>query len=136
MPNVILAFDGSEQSLKAIDCLSWMDRQALDVIVACAVDGPAINEQGDAVDADPEAFGRAETGLAASLQRLRERGIEARSRIIVGDPATAIVALAVEVNADLIVTGSRGLGFAKRMVLGSTSTAIFQRAPCTVMIAR
>lgn len=136
MPNVVLAFDGSPQAQQAVERLQWLDARGLKVTVVCAVDGPAINDRGDAVDADPEQLQRAERDLAACCQRLQALGIGAETRIGVGEPATVIVDLAAALQADLIVTGSRGLSFAKRVLLGSTSAAIAARASCAVMIVR
>jgi nucleotide-binding universal stress UspA family protein len=53
-----------------------------------------------------------------------------------GDPATAICRRAQELDADLIVVGSRGLGTLSRLLLGSVSSAVAQRAPCSVLVVR
>jgi nucleotide-binding universal stress UspA family protein len=37
---------------------------------------------------------------------------------------------------DLLVVGSRGLSTAKRILLGSVSTALVNRAPCPVLVVR
>jgi nucleotide-binding universal stress UspA family protein len=37
---------------------------------------------------------------------------------------------------DLLVVGSRGLSAAKRLLLGSVSTALVNRAPCPVLVVR
>lgn len=41
-----------------------------------------------------------------------------------------------EEPADLLVVGSRGLSAAKRILLGSVSTALVNRAPCPVLVVR
>jgi nucleotide-binding universal stress UspA family protein len=51
-------------------------------------------------------------------------------------PATAILELAREVGADLIVVGSHGLTGIERMLLGSTSERVVREAKCTVEVAR
>ncbi len=38
--------------------------------------------------------------------------------------------------ADLLVVGSRGLSTARRILLGSVSTALINRAPCPVLVVR
>jgi nucleotide-binding universal stress UspA family protein len=54
---------------------------------------------------------------------------------VVGGPAgKAILTVADDIEADLIVTGSRGRGRVARAVLGSVSSEIVQRAPCDVLV--
>jgi nucleotide-binding universal stress UspA family protein len=51
-------------------------------------------------------------------------------------PATAILALAQEVAADLIIVGNHGLTGVERLLLGSTSERIVREAKCSVEVAR
>ncbi len=51
-------------------------------------------------------------------------------------PAQAVVELAAEINADLIVMGSRGNGPVKRILLGSVSEGVVHRAHVPVLILR
>lgn len=53
---------------------------------------------------------------------------------VAGDAATVILDLADEVDADLIVVGSRRLGAVGRLVRGSVSTRIAQHAACDVLV--
>jgi nucleotide-binding universal stress UspA family protein len=48
----------------------------------------------------------------------------------------AIVDDATTWGADLIVVGSHGYGFVKRMLIGSVSDAIVKYAPCSVLVVR
>lgn len=51
----------------------------------------------------------------------------------IGNAAQEVLSLATEVNADLIVTGRRGLGGLASVVLGSTSHAILNGADCACL---
>lgn len=51
-------------------------------------------------------------------------------------PAPAILKVAEEVGADLIVVGSKGLTGVERWMVGSTSEQIVREAGCTVEVAR
>lgn len=48
----------------------------------------------------------------------------------------AIVDDAQSWGADLIVLGSHGYGFVKRMLIGSVSDAVVKYAPCSVLVVR
>jgi nucleotide-binding universal stress UspA family protein len=49
-------------------------------------------------------------------------------------PAPTLIAVADEVHADLIVTGSRGLGGFGELLLGSVSHQLVQHAPVPVVV--
>jgi len=53
-------------------------------------------------------------------------------RMITGDPASEIVALAKDEKADLIVMGTHGRTGLGRLLMGSTAEAVVRRAPCPV----
>jgi nucleotide-binding universal stress UspA family protein len=136
MLKVVLAYDGSVQAQKAVDCLSWWPNGSLNVIAITALLGPALDENGDAVDVDPYEFSRAEIRFEELEAALEKKGIPLQYRIVAGDPRDVIVDIAQKEGADLIVTGSRGLNLARRMLLGSVSSDILQQAPCPVLLVR
>ena len=79
-------------------------------------------------------------GSHAAKQMLEEvaRGIddvEVRISTAVGDPADVIVRLADEVDADLIVVGSKGMRGSRR-ILGSVPNRVAHKAGCHVLIAK
>ena len=49
-------------------------------------------------------------------------------------PGPALVEFGEQVNADMIIMGTRGLGALKRMMLGSVSTFVLQNAQCPVSV--
>ncbi|MCW2957732.1 MAG: UspA domain protein [Solirubrobacterales bacterium] len=53
-----------------------------------------------------------------------------------GDPADAILDVAEEQGADLIVVGNKGMTGAKRFLLGSVPNKVSHHAPCSVLIVR
>jgi nucleotide-binding universal stress UspA family protein len=52
------------------------------------------------------------------------------------DPADALVGVAEEVNADLVVVGNKGMKGAKRFLLGSVPSKVAHNAPCAVLIVK
>ena len=67
---------------------------------------------------------------------LRARGLEVEPVLLHGDAAEAIVARVAGHRPDLVVTGTRGLGGLRRIVLGSVSGALVDRSPVPVLVAR
>ena len=75
--------------------------------------------------------------LDGEAERLRKEGVEEVDTFArEGDPADAILDVAEEKNADLIVVGNKGMTGARRFLLGSVPTKVSHHAPCNVMIVR
>lgn len=53
-----------------------------------------------------------------------------------GDPADAILDVAEEREADLVIVGNKGMTGAKRFLLGSVPNKVSHHAPCSVLIIR
>lgn len=53
-----------------------------------------------------------------------------------GDAADAIIDVAEEQSADLIVVGNKGMTGARRFLLGSVPNKVSHHAPCSVLIVR
>jgi nucleotide-binding universal stress UspA family protein len=56
--------------------------------------------------------------------------------LLLGRPDGAIVWLAEEIRAGLVVLGSRGLGGMRRTLIGSVSDSVVRHAHCSVMVIR
>jgi nucleotide-binding universal stress UspA family protein len=82
--------------------------------------------------------GQAQKVLDEQVRKVREAGgsvTEAHLRI--GERRDqAIIHLAEELGAGLIVMGSRGLGGVRRALMGSVSDSVVRHAHCPVMIVR
>ena len=63
-------------------------------------------------------------------------GVEADCYARRGDPAEAILDVAAEQRAGLIVVGSKGMHGTRRFLLGSVPDKISHHAPCSVLIVR
>ena len=66
----------------------------------------------------------------------REGVEEVQTHAREGDPADAILDVAEEVKADLIVVGNKGMTGARRFLLGSVPNKVSHHAPCSVIIVR
>jgi nucleotide-binding universal stress UspA family protein len=67
---------------------------------------------------------------------LDEASVPTRRVDLEGYPSDTLVSYAREVDAAMLVVGSRGRGDLASLVLGSTSHRVAHDAPCDVLIAR
>jgi nucleotide-binding universal stress UspA family protein len=74
--------------------------------------------------------------LEAAAEVAREAGVAVEVYPRQGDPADAILDVAEEQKADLIIVGNKGMTGAKRFLLGSVPNKVSHHAPCSVLIIR
>jgi len=75
--------------------------------------------------------------LSTAERIAREHGVTKVSRRTEdGNPASRILELAEELNADMIVTGARGLSDLKALMVGSVSHRLTNTAPMTCVTVR
>ncbi|HEY0885092.1 MAG TPA: universal stress protein [Ramlibacter sp.] len=72
--------------------------------------------------------------LAAELQR--RNGIEVSERLSCGNPVQEVSRLAEELDADLLVAGTRGAGFFRGVIVGSTAERVAKRSSRPVLMVR
>ena len=101
------------------------------------------------VEEPPMAYGGGEMYIAldegetkGELRRLlgnvvpTDHNVPFEHRLLVGDPATAIVEDAEKENADLIVMGTHGRAGLSRLLMGSVAEAVVRRARCPVLTVK
>jgi nucleotide-binding universal stress UspA family protein len=66
----------------------------------------------------------------------REAQVEFNTHAREGDPTDAILDVAEEQNADLVIVGNKGMTGAKRFMLGSVPDRVSHHSPCSVLIVR
>jgi nucleotide-binding universal stress UspA family protein len=77
-----------------------------------------------------------ELALSDAAEIAREAGVEVNTHAREGDPADAILDVAEEIKAELVIIGNKGMTGAKRFLLGSVPDKISHHAPCSVLIVR
>lgn len=75
-----------------------------------------------------------EARLAETQRMAAEAGVEMEWHVAHCGAAEAILAVAEEVDADLVVVGARGMGPVGRFLRGSVSTKVAHHAPCDVLV--
>jgi nucleotide-binding universal stress UspA family protein len=140
---IVVGTDGSETAALAVKLAADLAKQhnaVLHLVNAYKVPtgGVAVVQAGAMAVADPGVSsevlkGASEKTLAEAAQSTDGAKVEVHS--VVGAPADVVISVAEEVNADLIVVGSKGMRGARR-VLGSVPNTIAHRGPCHVLIAK
>jgi nucleotide-binding universal stress UspA family protein len=74
--------------------------------------------------------------LAEAAKEVEAAGVTVRTFARQGEPADAILDVAEEEGADLIVVGNKGMTGAKRFLLGSVPNKVSHHAPSSVLIVR
>jgi Universal stress protein family. len=76
----------------------------------------------------------AEMVVRHALSPLLRAGIDARGLILAGEAAETIVAQSEALHASMIIMGRRHLSPLNRLLKGSVSAAVIERASCPVLI--
>ena len=141
---IVVGTDGSETAAEAV-------RQAVELarlvggrleIVSAYEPVPDARLRGESQQAPPDvqwAIGPREDVdaiLGAAAQVAERAGVQAAVHARQGDPADAILDVAEETRADLIVVGNKGMTGAKRFLLGSVPNKVSHHAPCGMLIIR
>ena len=143
MNRILIATDGSPSALQAIevalDLAEEEGSEAIFVHVAPAKDVlPVMGGFGMAtpVSTPHELDAADQVCLDDAVRIAEELGLEAKAKLLTGDPAKEIVAYADSVDADLIVIGSHGYGAIAGVLLGSVSRGVLHRTNRPVLIVR
>ena len=138
MKKILIATDGSETARAAIEAgVELAAENHADIVFVHVTSLLELAPETNAPEA-PERIPRTETdaALCEAVERAREHGITANPELLIGYAPKQIVRLARDIDADLIVVGSRGLGRVKSAVLGSTSREVLAKADRPVMVVR
>ena len=140
---IVVGTDGSETARKAVDAAVELARRHdadLHVVSAFApVGGQRLRDEALDVPADVQWTVNPREDVDATLRGAEAQagaGVRIRSYAREGDPADAILDVAEETGADLIVVGNKGMTGAKRFLLGSVPNKVSHHAPCSVLIIR
>jgi nucleotide-binding universal stress UspA family protein len=133
LSRVVVGLDGSEQAAHA---LRWATRLAdasgADMVGVHAIESEAATHP-PGIEPLPDPDRRAEL-LEEWCEPARTAGASIETALLVGDPREALLDVAHEHGADLLVVGSHGQGPVARLLVGSTATGVTQRADLPVAV--
>jgi nucleotide-binding universal stress UspA family protein len=139
---MLVAFDGSEQSLKAFDTALEMDvkcsNKAANVLVISVAQLPepvesTLINSGTILKGITEYY---EEQFKVLKERAEKKGVNISTEVVMGHPADMIVKYAQEKGCDMIVMGHRGRSKIADWLLGSVSKRVASYSPCTVTIVK
>lgn len=131
---VVVGYDYSPESELAVEraielAAAWPERHILHIVVVLASDQSY--RTADRVHGELQGIMRAR--LEA---RIPEPVVDLHAHVRIGDAADELLDVAEELGADLIIVGSHNRTALGRLLLGSVSEAVVDRARCTVLVAR
>jgi nucleotide-binding universal stress UspA family protein len=142
--SIVVGTDGSETAKKAVAAaadLAGLVGAKLDIVSAYEpVSNQRLREEARQAPSDTQWTINPREDVEATLDDARESigetGVAIETFAREGDPADAILDVAEERGADLIVVGNKGMTGAKRFLLGSVPNKVSHHAPCSVLIIR
>ncbi|MBV9285378.1 MAG: universal stress protein [Acidimicrobiia bacterium] len=147
MPKALIATDGSDHALDAAKRAKDLLAPGTEYTLLTVEPPPVVPEAAPVMGLDtvpitsPEAAEELTEAYREEANESLERtarvlGGEAAQRVEYGDAATEITRVAEEDGFDVIVVGSQGAGFVKRVLMGSVSQHLLHHAPCPVLVVR
>jgi len=141
---IVVGTDGSETAAVAVDHATQLAKatgSALEIVSAFEpVPSERLREEIQAVPGDvSHSVGPREdvnTLLEGAAGAARAAGVAVTTHAREGDPADAILDVAEETGAGLVVVGNKGMTGARRFLLGSVPNKVSHHAPCGVYIVR
>ena len=133
---ILVCYDGSPEServlMRAVELASAVPVHV--TVVSVAESLYPMREPTNLVDPAEERVH--ERLLEQATRTLADHGIEAATAQPVGDVADRIVELAREMDAALVVVGTRHHGIVRRLLFASVSEQVVADAPCDVLVVR
>jgi len=142
--SIVVGTDGSDTAKEAvrqaIELARSVGAELLLVSAYQPVSRVRVNQEASNAPADVQWMVSARedvaTLLADAAAAAEAAGVPVQTFPRQGDPADAILDVAEERDADLIVVGNKGMTGAKRFLLGSVPNRVSHHAPCSVLIIR
>lgn len=139
---ILACTDGSEQSRKALEEAARIAEGCkADEVAIIYVESPRHLPAAEISQEDIDRFTRLQEEenkkiLTEALEVFEKKNIKARTILRKGHPSETIANAASEEGFDMIVMGSRGMGGLKRLLLGSVSNAVANKANTSVLIVK
>jgi len=134
---ILLAVDKSEHSGKVVSVARALSKLSGGTVHLLHVREKAEFEGKSGGSFEMETEEEAQSFLAEELSMLRETGVDVEIHLRQGkieDTSVAIIDVAEEVSADVIVMGSKGLSALAALTLGSTTYSVLHTSKRPVLV--
>jgi nucleotide-binding universal stress UspA family protein len=142
--SIVVGTDGSETASEAVKQaveLAQATKAKIELVSAYEpVSNTRLRQESTQVPDDLQWTVNPREDVDATLEEAAEiargAGVEVQVYARQGDPADAILDVAEETKADLVIVGNKGMTGARRFLLGSVPNKVSHHAPCSVLIIR
>jgi nucleotide-binding universal stress UspA family protein len=139
---IVVGTDGSETAGIAVEravALAGMTKAKLEIISAYEpVPQDRLKDEQEGISGDVSHVVNPREDVNVVLDNAAAVARKAKVEVVThpreGDPADAILDVAEEARADLIIVGNKGMTGARRFLLGSVPNKISHHSPCDVWI--
>jgi nucleotide-binding universal stress UspA family protein len=139
---IVVGTDGSETATQAVRTaieLAKMSKAKLEIVSAYEpVPQSRLKEEGEGISGDISHAVNPREDVNLVLGKAQAEAKNAKVDVVThpreGEPADAILDVAEEHKADLVIVGNKGMTGARRFLLGSVPNKISHHSPCDVWI--
>jgi nucleotide-binding universal stress UspA family protein len=138
--SIVVGTDGSESAKKAVaEAVRLAKALEAEIHVVSAFEplrGAKISgaPQGAAKVWAPLPDSQVDATLLAAEVGIRLAGVKVTPHAVQGEPADALIEIAEQVGAIMLVVGSKGMHGARRLALGNVPNKVSHHARCNVLI--
>jgi nucleotide-binding universal stress UspA family protein len=141
---IVVGTDGSETATDAVKTaveLAKISKAKLEIVSAYEpVPQQRLKEEGEGISGDVAYAVNPREDVNFILEKAAAEAKKSKVDVVThareGDPADAILDVAEENNADLVLVGNKGMTGARRFLLGSVPNKISHHSPCDVWIVK
>jgi len=139
---IVVGTDGSETATQAVRTaieLAKLSNAKLEIVSAYEpVPQSRLREEGEGISGDVSYVVNPREDVSLVLDRAAAEAKKSNVDVVThpreGEPADAILDVAEEHKADLVIVGNKGMTGARRFLLGSVPNKISHHSPCDVWI--
>ena len=133
---ILFPTDFAEDSKHALELATSLARDSGGSLVIIHVEEPPVAYGGGELYYGIEEPNREELKRSLAAITPTDPAVPCVHKLLVGDPAEAILQVAEAEHVDMIVMGTHGRRGLTRLLMGSVAEAVVRRAPCPVLTVK